>query len=98
MRVRLSNTRKSQQRKNLGGESQNRSIAVVNRRRKRPTGAARLTHGRYKGGKNRQKTKRAGLMTGPYPLVTTGGGALPLPTYCAQLAMLKRASTAAIFS
>jgi hypothetical protein len=30
-----------------------------------------------------------------YPLVTTGGGALPLPT-CAQPAMLRRASTAAI--
>jgi hypothetical protein len=31
-----------------------------------------------------------------YPLVTTGGGALPFPTYCAQPAMLRRASTAAI--
>jgi hypothetical protein len=34
-----------------------------------------------------------------YPLVTTGaagGGAFPLPTYCAQPAMLRRASTAAI--
>ena len=32
-----------------------------------------------------------------YPLVITGGGALPLPiSYCAQPAMLKRASTAAI--
>ncbi len=30
-----------------------------------------------------------------YPLVTTGGGALPLPT-CAQPAMLRRANTAAV--
>ena len=98
MRVRLSNTRKSRTEEKPRG----RISKSVDRRcqppGKRPTGAARLTHGRYKGGKNRQKTKRAGLMTGPYPLVTTGGGALPLPTYCAQLAMLKRASTAAIFS
>jgi len=39
-------------------------------------------------------------MAGPFslaqPLVTTGGGALPLPTYCAQPAMLRRASTAAV--
>jgi len=32
-----------------------------------------------------------------YPLVTTGGGALPLPT-CAQPAMLRRANTAAVAS
>jgi hypothetical protein len=31
-----------------------------------------------------------------YPLVTTGGGALPLPMYCAQPAMLRRANTVAI--
>ena len=34
-----------------------------------------------------------------YPLVTTGaagGGAFPLPMYCAQPAMLRRARTAAI--
>jgi hypothetical protein len=32
-----------------------------------------------------------------YPLVITGGGALPLPiSYCAQPAMLKRLSAAAI--
>jgi hypothetical protein len=32
-----------------------------------------------------------------YPLVITGGGALPLPmSYCAQPAMLKRANIAAI--
>ena len=31
-----------------------------------------------------------------YPLVTTGGGALPLPTYCAQPAMLRRANIAAV--
>ena len=30
------------------------------------------------------------------PLVTTGGGALPLPTYCAQPAMLRRASIVAV--
>jgi hypothetical protein len=30
--------------------------------------------------------------------VTTGGGALPLPTYCAQPATLRRANTAAITS
>jgi hypothetical protein len=33
---------------------------------------------------------------GIYPLVTTGGGALPLPTYCAQPAMLRRANIAAV--
>jgi hypothetical protein len=32
-----------------------------------------------------------------YPLVTTGGGVLPLPT-CAQPAMLRRANTAAVAS
>ena len=31
-----------------------------------------------------------------YPLVTTGGGALPLPTYVPQPATLRRASVAAI--
>jgi hypothetical protein len=31
-----------------------------------------------------------------YPLVTTGGGALPFPMYCAQPAMLRSASTTAI--
>jgi hypothetical protein len=48
--------------------------------------------------------RRAGLTPGPsqylysnYPLVTTGGGALPLPT-CAQPAMLRRANTAAVAS
>jgi hypothetical protein len=35
---------------------------------------------------------------GNYPLVTTGGGALPLPTYCAQPAMLRRANIAAVAS
>src|ERR1700722_16429881 len=33
--------------------------------------------------------------TATYPLVTTGGGALPLPTW-AQPAMLRRANTAAV--
>src|SRR5215469_16652587 len=54
------------------------------------------------------KKKRTGpsMTAGPsqcllqhYPLVTTGaagGGAFPLPMYCAQPAMLKRASTAAV--
>ena len=51
--------------------------------------------------------KRAGAKPGPflrqcryaatYPFVTTGGGALPLPTL-AQPAMLRRASTAAVAS
>ena len=36
--------------------------------------------------------------TATYPLVTTGGGALPLPTYCAQPAMLRKANTAAVAS
>ena len=36
------------------------------------------------------------LHTATYPLVTTGGGALPLPTYVPQPATLRRASTAAI--
>jgi hypothetical protein len=31
-----------------------------------------------------------------YPLVTTGGGALPLPVHCVQPAMLSRANTAAV--
>jgi len=31
-----------------------------------------------------------------YPLVTTGGGALPLPTYCAQPTTLRRANIAAV--
>jgi len=31
-----------------------------------------------------------------YPLVTTGGGALPLPTYCAKAETLKRVTAAAV--
>src|SRR5262249_7157872 len=50
------------------------------------------------------KKKEAGTKAGPspiqvpygaYPLVTTGGGALPLPV-SAQPAMLRRANTAAV--
>jgi hypothetical protein len=43
-----------------------------------------------------RRVARAAARSGPkvatYPLVTTGGGALPLPTYCAQPAMLRRAN------
>jgi hypothetical protein len=50
-----------------------------------------------------QKIKGPASSAGPfsalystYPLVTTGGGALPLPTYCAQPAMLRRANIATV--
>jgi hypothetical protein len=57
--------------------------------------------------KHRSEPRNPGLLPRPegvrpnrgtatYPLVTTGGGALPLPTYCAQPAMLRRANTAAV--
>jgi hypothetical protein len=35
-------------------------------------------------------------LLGTYPLVTTGGRALPVPRYCAQPAMLRMANIAAV--
>jgi hypothetical protein len=52
---------------------------------------------RRRNGKGTGLQKPVSPMLGQhYPLVTTGGGALPLPTYCAQPAMLRRANIAAV--
>src|SRR5579864_7116864 len=61
-----------------------------------PKGAKEAHGGRQKErGRHKAGPSPIQLLYSNYPLVTTGGGALPLPT-SAQPAMLRRANTAAV--